>query len=114
MANWDDIKAGVGRVANKTAKKVGEIADIASMQFKVRTLTAKKNTKFEKLGKLTYKQFKSDITQAEAIAVTVNEIDEIIAQIKELKEKIEAAKKESKSADDVDLSGEEEQEGSEE
>ena len=62
MANWNDIKASVGRVANKTTKKAGELADTASLHFKYKTCKAKVSEKFEKLGRLTYKQLKTEIS----------------------------------------------------
>ena len=102
MANWEEIKVNVGKAANKTAKKAGELADIAALHIKVKTLNVKLNEKFKKLGKLTYKQLKSNITQADAISLTVDEIDELFCEIKELKEKIEEAKKSPKS-DEVEL-----------
>ncbi|MBE6596919.1 MAG: hypothetical protein E7641_04530 [Ruminococcaceae bacterium] len=105
MANWDNIKANVSKAANKTAKKASELADIASLHFKEKTIKAKINTKFEKLGKLTYMQLKSNISQADAIAVTINEIDELRRDLKEVKAKIEESKRERKS-DDIEIDDE--------
>ncbi len=94
MANWEDIKVSVGRAANKTVKKAGELADTASLHFKYKTCKAKLNEKFEKLGRLTYKQLKTEISHAEEIASVISEIDTLREEIKELKQKIEDAKKE--------------------
>ncbi len=105
MANWDNIKANVSKAANKTVKVASELADVASLHFKEKTLKSKLNTKFEKLGKLTYKQLKSDISQADAIALTINEIDELRRDLKEIKEKIEESKRERK-ADEVEIDDE--------
>ena len=109
MANWNDIKAGVERAANKTIKKAGELADTASLHFKLKTLKVKQSEKFEKLGKLTYKQLKTDNSYAEAISDVIAEIDSLREKIKELKEKIEAAKAEKQnSADNVNIDDESE------
>ena len=94
MANWNDIKTSVGQAANKTIKKAGEIADSASLKFKLTTQKAKLNDRFERLGRLTYKQLKTETSYAEDIANTISEIDYIREDIKELKAKIEAAKEE--------------------
>ncbi len=94
MANWNDIKAGVGKAANKTMKKAGEIADSASLKFKLTTQKAKLSDRFERLGRLTYKQLKTETSYAEDIATVISEIDELRESIKEIKAKIEAAKEE--------------------
>jgi len=94
MANWNDIKTSVGQAANKTMKKAGEIADTASLKFKLTTQRAKLNDRFERLGRLTYKQLKTETSYAEEIAAVISEIDTIREDIKELKAKIEADKEE--------------------
>lgn len=102
MANWEDIKASVSRATNKTIKKAGELADTASLHFKLKTLKVNQSEKFEKLGKLTYKQLKTDNSYAEAISELIAEIDALREEIKALKEKIEAAKAERQTAEDAE------------
>ena len=104
MANWNDIKLNVSRAANKTFKKAGELADIASLHLKLKTLNTKLSDRFETLGKLTYKQLKFDTSHAEEISNVIAEIDALRDEIKQLKEKIEQAKQDNKkSADDVKI-----------
>ncbi len=98
MANWNDIKTNIGNAANKTVKKAGELADTASLHFKYKTSKAKLSEKFEKLGRLTYKQLKAEISYAEAIADVIADIDELREEIQELKEKIEEEKQARKQA----------------
>ncbi|MBQ8140436.1 MAG: hypothetical protein IJ038_01930 [Clostridia bacterium] len=107
MANWNDIKSGVGRAANKTMKKAGELADTASLHFKLKTLNARLGDKFERLGRLTYKQLKTEISRAEEIAKVIEDIDSLREEIKALKLKIEELKKERQSsAEDVKIDDE--------
>ena len=94
MANWNEIKTNVGRAANKTVKKAGELADVASMHFKLKTTKATINDRYEKLGRLTYKQLKTEISQAESIAEVISELDTLREEVRALKEKIESMKKE--------------------
>jgi septal ring factor EnvC (AmiA/AmiB activator) len=98
MANWNDIKTNVSHAASKTIRVAGELADIAKLNIKVKTLTVKLSGKFEKLGRLTYKQLKVETSYAEEIAVIIADIDQLRADIKELKEKIEIAKAEREAA----------------
>ena len=102
MANMNDIKTNVSRAANKAIKKTGELADIASMHLKLKSLERKLDGKFKELGKLTYKQLKSGASQAEKIAEAIVEIDALREDIRLQNEKIEAekqARKERKAAE---------------
>ena len=98
MANWNDIKTNIGNAANKTVKKAGELADTASLHFKYKTSKAKLSEKFEKLGRLTYKQLKAEISYAEAIADVIADIDKLREEIDALKAQIEKEKQERKDA----------------
>ena len=92
MANWENIKSGVTRVANTTIKKTGELAGNASMHMKLARLMAKRDEMFEKLGKLTYIQLKTKESRAEEIAAIISQIDSLGVQIVKQKAKIEEAK----------------------
>ena len=102
MANWKDIKTNVSHAASKTIRVAGELADIAKLNIKVKTLTVKLSGKFEKLGRLTYKQLKVETSYAEEIATIIADIDDIRAEIKETKAKIEEAKAERAAAKNQD------------
>lgn len=104
MADWDKIKRKVGRVANSAIKNTEEMADIASMRIKIRSLESKKDDQYELLGMLTYRQIKTGMSQAERIAPVIEEIDSLRARIRELGEKLEAAKaaREQRRASDID------------
>ena len=92
MANWDDIRTGVTRAANTTIKKTGELAENASMHVKLARLMSKRDEMFEKLGKLTYTQLKTDDSRAEEIAAVISQIDSLGVQIVKQKAKIENVK----------------------
>ena len=92
MANWNEIKTSVSSAANKTLKVAGELADSAKLNFKLKTLSAKASGKFEKLGRLTYKQLMSGETQAEKISEVITSIDKLREEEKELKKQIDASK----------------------
>lgn len=92
MSKWNDIKGGVGKAADKTAKKANELASIAALRIKLRAMNAKLSELYEALGRLTYKQLKSERSQAEAIARTIESIDKQREAIKALKARIEDEK----------------------
>ncbi len=94
MADWKEIRAGMGRAANKAWKKTGELADTASMHIKLKTLEAKRNEQYELLGKLTYRQLKTGESQAERIAPIIEELDAVRDKIRVLASEIEKAKRE--------------------
>ena len=92
MANWNDIKVKVGKAANTAAKKTGEIADTASKYVKLKSVDVKLSSKYESLGRLTYKQLKNGGSQAQSISAVIEEIDALNEQRKAIKAEIEAEK----------------------
>lgn len=92
MANWGEIRTNVGHAASEAAKKTEEIAQTASMHVKLARLMSKRDEQFEKLGKLTYKQLKTEESYAEQIAAIISQIDTLSSQIVKQKAKIEQAK----------------------
>lgn len=94
MAKWDDIRSGVKSAASTTVKKTEEIASSASMHVKLARLMSKRDEQFEKLGKLTYRQLKTDDSYAEQISAVIAQIDALGAQIANQKAKIEQSKAE--------------------
>ena len=93
MANWKEIRTQAGKTANKAIKKTGEIADSASKYVKLKIYDTKLSSKYEELGRLTYKQIKTETSMAERISGVIDEIDTLRIQRKALKEEIEADKR---------------------
>ncbi|MBR2354268.1 MAG: hypothetical protein IKA76_07205 [Clostridia bacterium] len=93
MANWEAIKENVKVVADKAVKTTGELADSAAMQIKLKSLEHKRDKKYKELGKLTYRQIKTEESMAERIAPIIDELDEVRAQIKAQAKLIDDAKK---------------------
>ena len=92
MANWKEIRTQAEKTANKAIKKTGEIADSASKYVKLKIYDAKLSSKYEELGRLTYKQIKTENSMAERISGVIDQIDTLRAQRKMLKAEIEADK----------------------
>ena len=92
MSTWNEFIEGAKNTANKAIKKTGEIADTASMHVKIKMAGARLSAAYEKLGRLTYKQLKTEESQAEAISETIATIDSIRADVKTLKIKLEEVK----------------------
>ena len=93
MATLNNIKDNVKCAATRTINKTGDIAEIAKLHLKLARLISKCDKEFEKLGKLTYRQLKSDnASYAEAIAAVLAHIDALTTQISRIKIKIEKLK----------------------
>lgn len=92
MAKWNDIKHGVGKAADKTIKKANDLADAAAHRIKLKAMNVKLSEKYEALGRLTYKQLKSERSQAEAISKVIEDIDKLREKIKAQKQRIEDEK----------------------
>lgn len=98
MPNWGEIRTSVGKAASSTVRATEEIAGTATMHLKLARLMSKRDDLFEKLGKLTYKQLKTDESHAEEIAAIISQIDTLGVQIIAQKAKIESAKAEKEAA----------------
>ena len=92
MAGWTKIKEGIGSMAGKAKKRTGELMDEASMQLKLKALDSRKKKLYEQLGRLTYRQLKSQESQAEKISDTIAAIDRTRAKEREISDALEAAK----------------------
>jgi len=92
MATWEMFKLSAKRAANKALKETGEAADIAALHLKLKTLEAKRNSEYEMLGRLTYRQLKTGVSQAERIAPVIENIDTIRYRIKKVTSEIEETK----------------------
>ncbi len=92
MASWELFKLSAKRAARAAIKETGEAADIAGLHIKLKSLEAKRNSEYEILGKLTYRQLKTGISQADRIAPVIENLDNIRAKIKAINAEIEATK----------------------
>ena len=101
MANWNEIRSDVKVAANKAIKKTGELADTASIHLKIKMAEVRLSAAYEKLGKLTYKQLKTETSQTEAISETIATIDSLRADVKTLKIRLEEIR-ETNKAEEVD------------
>lgn len=92
MEKWKEIRSTAKSTAGKAVKKTGEIADLASMYVRLKTLEVKRDLQYKQLGKLTYRQMKTGESLATDIAPVIEALDEIRAKIKVLVSEIEAVK----------------------
>lgn len=103
MPTWNDIKKTVSSFAEKTATKTRELTDTASLKIKIASREADRDTEYKRLGKLTYKKLKNtDEDYSERLTLeiskSIEKLDEINAQIAELKAE-EKARREAKEAE---------------
>ena len=94
MADWNAMKKNLGIAAEKAKQKTNELATDVSMQIKLKKLESKRNSLYEQLGRLTYRQLKTGESQTEKIAQTIEGLDEVRAQHRAQAELIEQTKKE--------------------
>ena len=92
MANWENIKVSAKRFAKTAVKETGEAAQIASLNLKLKSLEMKRNNEYEMLGRLTYRQLKTGVSQAERIAPVIVNIDNLRERISDVNLEIGAAR----------------------
>lgn len=92
MANWNEIRTTAKKTANKAIKKTGELADLAGMHIRLKSLEAKRDAQYKQLGKLTYRQMKTGESMVAQIAPVIEKLDELRERIRLQVEAIEAEK----------------------
>ena len=92
MATWDFLKNSAKRMANNAIKETGEAADLAALHIKLKALESKRDDEYEMLGRLTYRQLKTGVSQAERIAPVIENLDKIRSKIKKTNTDIENTK----------------------
>lgn len=93
MADWSFLKLSAKRAARTAIKETGEAADIATLHIKLKALESKRNSEYEVLGRLTYRQLKTGISQAERIAPVISNLDKIRGKIASVNTEIDEIKK---------------------
>ena len=71
---------------------------MAALYVKLKSLNVKLGEKYERLGKLTYKQIKTEVSCAEEIAVLMDEIDALRVKVASVKKSIELEKEKRRAA----------------
>ena len=104
MSTWNDLRSVFGRAANGAIQKTGEFADVTAMRLKLKVLEGKRDDQYRVLGKLTYRQLKTGVSQAEKIAVAIESLDDIRGKIRRLTDEIDQlkAEREEKIDDTMD------------
>ena len=92
MANWDNIRSTAKKTAGKAIKKTGELADLAGMHIRLKSLEAKRDAQYKQLGKLTYRQMKTGESMVSQIAPIIEKLDELRERIRLQVAQIEAEK----------------------
>ncbi len=91
------ISRTVKKVARKTTKKVGEIANVTKYTVKLKAKDADLGEKLERLGKLYYSYIKNENEDVKAeLDKCLKEVDELNAEIAEIRKAIAKAKDEIK------------------
>lgn len=105
MANWEEIKKSIENIADKTVTKTRELADVASLKIKIANKESERDLQYRALGKLAYVKLrgievKDPDALTENISTTLEKLDKIIAEIRQLKAEEEArrAAKEAEKA----------------
>lgn len=89
METWELFKLSAKRVANTALKETSDAADLAGLRIRLKALEAKRDEEYEMLGRLTYRQLKTGVSQAERIAPVIENLDKIRAQIKKAEQMID-------------------------
>ena len=93
--NWDEMVYAVRKTVGKTADKINQTADLATLQVKLTMLEHRLEDAYAALGKVSYKHFNEvenesidEVAKAmEAVETAQKNVDSMKAQIEKLKAK---------------------------
>lgn len=93
MGVFDDLCGKAKDVADAAGKKTGEIVELTKFKMKESQLHSDIRTAHEKLGSAVYSMVKADYENPELINSMAEEIDELMAKLKEVEDKISELKR---------------------
>ena len=91
--NWDEVTYAVKKTVGKTADKINQAADLATLQVKLTMLEHRLEDAYAALGKVSYKHFNDTETEnidevagaMRAVEAAQKKVDAMKAQIEKLK-----------------------------
>ncbi len=89
---WDDVYGNFKKFADRTAKKINQTADIATLQVKLSMAEKRLNEAFAFLGRAAYEHFSGDSDLSDKVMLAVESVNRIKSEIRSLEEQIEEAK----------------------
>ena len=89
METWELFKLSAKKVANTALQETSDAADLAGFRIKLKALESKRDEEYEMLGRLTYRQLKTGVSQAERIAPVIENLDKIRANIKKIEQQMD-------------------------
>lgn len=98
--SWDQFYSTVKQKAAYAADKINQTADIAALQVKLSMAERKLNDAYAALGKVAYQHFTSDDNHADAVANAIKPVKLAMANVRALKQEIEAKKAENEGRAD--------------
>ena len=101
MSSWNEFCQSVKRVANQAADKIGQTADLATLQVRLSVAEHKLEEAYAELGRLTYQQRDTQPTDQEKadLANAIKTVGTRFAECQDLKKQIEDAKAAGKGSD---------------
>ena len=101
MPSWNEFCQSVKRVANQAADKIGQTADLATLQVKLSVAEHKLEEAYAELGKVTYEQRNALPADGKQNATdnAIKAVEARLAECDSLKKQIEDAKSPEKNSE---------------
>lgn len=92
MSLLDDVIINSTAVMSAVGKKTSEMVDKSKKRISTAELREEISEQFESLGRYVYDTHKSGLTDGEVVTGYINEIPELIVQLKEIQESLDKGK----------------------
>ncbi len=90
--DWDNLYTGFKKFATRTADKINQTADIATLQVKLSMAEKEETAAYTALGRISYEHFTSDEDHAEAVAQAVSAVNDAKLTVLQRRTELERAK----------------------
>lgn len=91
--NWDELVVTVKKTVGKTADKINQTADLATLQVKLSRLEYRLDEAYKELGKVAYTHFSDVENNTSAIAAAMEKVEKAQKNVDNMKKQIDEVKK---------------------
>ena len=91
--DWNEVYGGMKKLASRTAKKLNQTADMASLQVKLSVAQNKLEEAYTVLGRTSYLHFTGEEDLSKKVSLAIDCVEAAKSEVRDIKVQIALAKK---------------------
>ena len=96
--DWNEVYGGVKKLASRTAKKLNQTADMASLQVKLSVAQNKLEEAYTLLGRTSYLHFTGEEDLSKKVSLAIDNVEAAKREVRDLKVQISLEKEKAAEA----------------